>query len=59
MTITTSQRSRAELLALREHILSALNVTLEELQERRESGEMTPDEWAAWEDLDSISYLID
>lgn len=58
MTITTSQTSRTELLARRDAILRSLNTTLDELRSRRESGEMTPDEWAAWEDLDSINYLL-
>ncbi|MAT05029.1 MAG: hypothetical protein CL424_08300 [Acidimicrobiaceae bacterium] len=58
MPIETKTASRGELEARRDAILTRVGLTMDELTERRRSGSMTADEWAAWEELDGIGYLI-
>lgn len=58
MAITTNNTSAEELERRRAEILNELGLTLDELTARRRSGSMTAEEWAAWEELDGIEYLI-
>lgn len=59
MTITITESSNEQLRQRREQILAGLGMSLDELRSRRESGAMCPEEWAAWEELESINYLVD
>lgn len=55
---TARTASRDDLETRRDEILTRVGLTMDELVRRRGLGMMTADEWAAWEELDGIDYLI-
>jgi hypothetical protein len=56
--IATLSMSDEELRARREAILSRLGSTLEELRTRAAKYVLFGDEYEAWEELESIAYLL-
>lgn len=57
-TVTSSTTSRSELEKRRSQLLERVGLTLDELTARRRSGAMSAEEWAVWEELDGIEYLL-
>lgn len=58
MSITTHEASAADLEARRERILLTLQLTMKELDDRKDAGTLTAEEWAAWDELDGIKFLL-
>jgi hypothetical protein len=56
--IATLSMSDEELRARREEILSKLGLTLDELRTRADKYVLVGDEYEAWEELESIAYLL-
>ncbi|BBY13833.1 hypothetical protein [Mycobacterium marseillense] len=56
--IATLSMSDEELRARREEILSKLGLTLDELRIRADKYVLVGDEYEAWEELESIAYLL-
>ena len=56
--IATLSMSDGQLRARREEILSKLGVSLDELRVRAEKYSLVGDEYEAWEELESIAYLL-
>lgn len=50
--------SREELLRRRRELLDRLGVTAEELHARAANGSLVGDEWAAWDRLRDIEFLL-
>jgi len=50
--------SRADLEARRHEILAALGTAYEELARRAANFELVADEWAAWDELREIEFLL-
>ncbi len=48
----------AELRARRERALSSVRLTEDELRARIESGAATPDERDAWQEVDTVAFLL-
>jgi hypothetical protein len=56
--IATLSMSDEELRARRDEILSKLGVSFDELRSRAERYALVGDEYDAWEELESIAYLL-
>ncbi|MEB3020388.1 hypothetical protein [[Mycobacterium] crassicus] len=56
--IATLSMSDEELRARREEILSKLGLVLDELRARADKYVLVGDEYEAWEELESIAYLL-
>lgn len=50
--------TRESLKSRREKILKAVDLTFEELSKRARGYSLTPDEWAAWEEICEIDFLL-
>ena len=48
----------AELRARREHALSSVRLTEDELRARIKSGSATPDERDTWQEVDTVAFLL-
>ncbi len=53
-----SEVSRDELLRRREDILTRFGVAYDQLRARAEASLLVADEWAAWEELRDIAFLL-
>ena len=51
--------SREDLVARRKEILSKLSLTYDELKEKAEGHRLVADEWAAWEEIREIDFLLE
>ena len=58
MPVNSRTVSYDELTCRRDQLLAELGMGWSDLVARRESGTMTADEWAAWEELDGINFLL-
>ena len=59
MSIEVKEASAGDLRSRRDDILAKVGRNWNELVERRERGELTAEEWAAWDELLGIVFLLD
>lgn len=58
MPIVETTRTREELQNRLDELLAGLGISLDELNARRTSGTLTPEEWSVWEESEAIRYLL-
>ena len=58
MHVTHRTVTSDELTTRRAAILAGLGIGWDELRSRRVAGALTAEEWAAWEELDGIEFLL-
>lgn len=54
----TEHTTREQVESQRAAILNRLGVTLDELSERADAGELVGDEWLAWAEVSELTYLL-
>ncbi len=50
--------TREELLSERRELLKRLGISLEQLKERAATYSLSPEEWAAWDQIEEIAFLL-
>jgi hypothetical protein len=58
MPVISHNVNRTQLEERRQSLLDSARTTWGDLSTRRQAGLLTPEEWALWEEVDGINYLL-